>query len=231
MFIYSPYTYLQSFLTAFSTTIPSVPLPKIGRSLNLSHPQKIAIFASGGASNALRLQEHFQTIPEIEVGLLLSNNPSSGIFTQGPQFKVPSIYLPPSAYRSGAYLNQLMRAHEIDLLVLAGYLKHIPDELVKEYADRILNIHPSLLPRHGGKGMYGMNVHHAVIEAGDSHSGITIHLVNEHYDEGKVIFQQRLSVAPHWSAAQLQQAILQLEHKHYPEVVANYCQQIAKSDS
>ncbi|MEL7534072.1 MAG: phosphoribosylglycinamide formyltransferase [Bacteroidota bacterium] len=199
--------------------------------MNPSLPIKIAILASGGASNALKLQEYFQENPEIEVGLLLSNNPQSGVFAQGPKFKVPVIYLPPKAYQDGVYLNQLLATHGIDLVVLAGYLKHIPDELVKQYADRILNIHPSLLPRHGGKGMYGMNVHHAVIEAGDAHSGITIHLVNEHYDEGKVIFQKRLAVAPHWSAGQLQQEVLKLEHTYYPEVVANYCQQIANSES
>ncbi|MFK7921437.1 MAG: phosphoribosylglycinamide formyltransferase [Bacteroidia bacterium] len=199
--------------------------------MNPTTPQKIAIFASGGASNALKLQEHFQNQPHIEAGLLLSNNPQSGIFEQGPQFKTPTIYLPPKAYKSGAYLNQLLEAHKIDFIVLAGYLKHIPDEMVRQYADRILNIHPSLLPHHGGKGMYGMNVHHAVIDAGDAYSGITIHLVNEHYDEGKVIFQKKVSVAPHWSAIELQQAVLKLEHTHYPEVVAQYCQQIANSDS
>ncbi|MEL7340986.1 MAG: phosphoribosylglycinamide formyltransferase [Bacteroidota bacterium] len=191
----------------------------------------IAIFASGGASNARRLQEYFQENPSVEVGLLLSNNPQSGIFAQGPLFKVPTIYLPSSAYTDGRYLSQLLQAHQIDVIVLAGYLKHIPNELVSAFPDRILNIHPSLLPRHGGKGMYGMNVHHAVIEAGDAYSGITIHRVNEHYDEGEIVFQKRLSVAPHWSAVQLQQAVLQLEHKHYPEVVAQYCQQIAHSDS
>ena len=179
----------------------------------------------------MKLQQYFQANSEIEVGLLLSNNPQSGVFAQGPKFKVPVIYLPPKAYKDGAYLNQLLTAHGIDLVVLAGYLKHIPDAMVKQYPDRILNIHPSLLPRHGGKGMYGMNVHHAVIDAGDAHSGITIHLVNEHYDEGKVIFQKKLAVAPHWSAGQLQQEVLRLEHKHYPEVVAQYCQQIANSES
>ncbi|MEL6653194.1 MAG: phosphoribosylglycinamide formyltransferase [Bacteroidota bacterium] len=193
--------------------------------------QKIAIFASGGASNAKRIQEFFQNNSSIQVGLLLSNNPKSGIFAQGPTFKVPTIFLPPKAYRDGAYLTRLLQAHQIELIVLAGYLKHVPEELVSAYPDRILNIHPSLLPRHGGKGMYGMNVHHAVIDAGDAYSGITIHRVNEHYDEGEVVFQKRLAVAPHWSAVQLQQAVLQLEHKHYPEVVAQYCQQIANSDS
>jgi len=199
--------------------------------LNPSQPIKIAILASGGASNALKLQEYFHAKTDVEIGLLLSNNPHSGVFAQGPKFKVPVIYLPPKAYKDGIYLNQLLAAHGIELVVLAGYLKHIPDEMVKQYADRILNIHPSLLPHYGGKGMYGMNVHHAVIEAGDAYSGITIHLVNEHYDEGKVVFQKRIAVAPHWSAGQLQQAVLKLEHTHYPEVVANYCQQIANPDS
>jgi phosphoribosylglycinamide formyltransferase-1 len=191
-------------------------------------PVRIAIFASGGGSNAYKLLEYFSASKVGEISLLLSNNPESGVFELGPEFKVPVVFLPPGARKNGQYLLRLLEAHEIELIVLAGYLKHIPDALVAAFPRRILNIHPALLPRHGGKGMYGMHVHRAVIDAGDPFSGITIHYVNENYDEGEIIFQKKLSVAPFWQPEELQQAVLKLEHQHFPEVVARCCQELRK---
>lgn len=189
-------------------------------------PVRIAIFASGGGSNARTLLERFATDDAGTVALLLSNNPRSGVFEFGPAFQVPVIYLPRQAYQDGAYLQQLLLAHGIELVVLAGYLKHLPDEVVQQFPERILNIHPSLLPKFGGKGMYGMKVHRAVVAAGEVHSGITIHYVNEVYDQGQIIFQKKLAVSPAWEAEDLQRAVLKLEHQFFPQVVAQRCHEL-----
>lgn len=191
-------------------------------------PVRIAIFASGGGSNARQLLSYFSSRETAEVVLLLSNNPDSGVFRHGPEYKVPALYLPAKAYRDGAYLQEVLEAHQVELIVLAGYLKHLPNELVEAFPERILNIHPSLLPRFGGKGMYGMNVHKAVVAAGEVYSGITIHYVNEVYDQGKIIFQKKLAVSPAWEADDLQRAVLKLEHQYFPEVVEQCCLAIRK---
>ena len=124
-----------------------------------------------------------------------------------------------------------MERYRIDLLILAGYLKKIPDKLVDSYPKRIVNIHPSLLPAYGGKGMYGSRVHRAVLEAGEKQSGITIHYVNEQYDEGEVIFQETLSIDPEWKIEELQGAIHALEHTYFPQVIENICKNIQSQEN
>ncbi len=191
-----------------------------------SSPIQIAIFASGTGTNAHQLLKHFQNSEEAEVALLVSNRASSGIFEYGPDFGVPTHLLPSGTHRDAGYLLSLMSEHSIDLIVLAGYLKLIPPALVSAFPNRIINIHPSLLPLYGGKGMYGARVHEAVLENGDQQSGITIHFVNEIYDQGEVILQEKLLVAPGWDAKQLQQAIHRLEYEHFPKVVEKVCHEI-----
>ncbi len=161
--------------------------------------------------------------------LLASNKASSGIFSFGPEWGVPTELMPPGKFRQGAYLLDLLRRYEIELLVLAGYMKLIPAEVVQAYPRRILNVHPALLPAYGGKGMYGMNVHEAVISAREKLSGLTIHYVNEVYDAGEVILQAQVKVEADWQAADLQQAVLRLEHALYPQVVEKVCHELQAS--
>jgi phosphoribosylglycinamide formyltransferase-1 len=122
-------------------------------------------------------------------------------------------------FRDGEFLTALMQQYDIDLIVLAGYLKLIPTPLIQAYPTTILNIHPALLPKFGGKGMYGMNVHKAVISSGETHSGMTIHRVNERYDEGEILFQVQVPIQSDWDANTLQKEVLKLEHKHYARVI------------
>ena len=186
----------------------------------------MVLFASGGGSNARTICEHFQHCEAGEVVGLVTNNSKSGIFEIGRSFDLPALLLSRSQVKNGEWLSSLMRFLEADLIVLAGYIRLIPESLVKAYPNRIVNIHPSLLPHHGGKGMFGMNVHKSVISSGDLESGITIHYVNEVYDDGEPILQKRLTVLSDWSATDLQQAVLKLEHHWYPQVLESLCQQV-----
>ncbi len=186
---------------------------------------RIAIFASGGGSNAEAIARHIQSIDGIEIALICTNNPSAGVIDRAKRLGIPCEVLHKTQYRDGAFMQQLMEANTIDLIVLAGYLKLIPSAFTRHYDHRIVNIHPALLPAYGGKGMYGMNVHKAVISSGEKASGMTIHYVNEVYDEGEIIFQAQLLVEKGWSPEDLQQAVLKLEHKYFPTIV----EEIAKN--
>ena len=187
---------------------------------------KLAIFASGGGSNARKLLAFFQDNPWGEVRLVATNNPHSGVFTFTPAYEIPCELLPKEVYQNGIMLNTLLSRFEIEVVVLAGYLKKIPVEVVRQFPNRILNIHPSLLPKYGGKGMYGMRVHEAVLAHGEKKSGITIHFVNEIYDDGEIIFQKEVPIAADWTPKDLQLAVQQLEHTHYPEITEKICQHI-----
>ncbi|MCL4149783.1 UNVERIFIED_CONTAM: hypothetical protein GTU68_048838, partial [Idotea baltica] len=189
---------------------------------------RIAIFASGGGSNALQLLNHFQESTTGEVVLLVTHNLHSGVFDFGPKFEVPVGLISKKQSRDGAYLQQLLEDHSIDLIVLAGYLKLIPESIVRKFDQRIINIHPALLPAYGGKGMYGMKVHEAVIEAQELHSGLTIHYVNEVYDQGEILFQKRVKIEDGWTAKQLQVAILKEEHKNFSKIVEKVCADLLK---
>jgi phosphoribosylglycinamide formyltransferase-1 len=181
--------------------------------------KNIAIFASGGGSNAQSIVSHFAEVDWAQVVLIVTNNARAGVIQRAARLGVPCLVLTPKQYKDPAYLQRLMRQFDISLVALAGYLKLIPPAFTRAFPGKILNIHPALLPAYGGKGMYGMNVHRAVIEAGEAESGMSIHLVNEQYDEGEVLFQDRVSIAPDWSPEDLQQAVLRLEHRHFPRVI------------
>lgn len=191
---------------------------------------RMAIFASGGGSNARTLLDHFRHSDLAEVALFATENPRSGILGFAPDYGVPAVVFPEKTYRDGAYMLELLHSHQIDMLVLAGYLKKIPDSVVQAFPQRILNIHPSLLPKYGGKGMYGMHVHRAVTEAGDLFSGMTIHFVNEVYDQGQILFQERVAVEAGWGPEELQRAVLKLEHKNYPIIVEKVAKTIQIAD-
>lgn len=178
----------------------------------------IAIFASGSGTNAERIACYFKNNPTIHVALIASENPKAYVLERAKRLGIPTLIFTQRELNEGVVLDRLLHDH-IDFIVLAGFLKMIPSEMVKAFPNGIVNIHPALLPKFGGKGMYGEHVHKAVIEAGETESGITIHYVNEHYDEGNIIFQARCPVLPSDSPETLAKRIHELEYMHYPRVI------------
>jgi phosphoribosylglycinamide formyltransferase-1 len=181
--------------------------------------KRIAIFASGTGTNAQKIIEHFKHNKRISVALIFSNNPAAGVLEIAKKEKIPSIIIDREKFFKSNYYQQLLKENNIQWIVLAGFLWKIPSELISAFPERIINIHPALLPKYGGKGMYGSKVHEAVIQSGDKESGITIHYVDEIYDHGKIIFQARSPVSADENAASLGEKIHELEHKHFPTVI------------
>ncbi len=181
--------------------------------------RNIAIFASGSGTNAQKLMEYFSTRKAAKVKLLLTNRADAFVLERARNFSVPSLVFDrDDFYRNGKVLR-VLRENKIDFIVLAGFLWLVPAEIINHYRRRIVNIHPALLPEYGGKGMYGSRVHKAVIDKGEKESGISIHYVNEHYDEGDIIFQARCGVMAGDSPESLAARVHELEHRHYPVVV------------
>ncbi len=180
----------------------------------------IAIFASGKGSNAEKIIEHLKGHGSVKVKLIVASNPSAGVISIAHKNKIISAIVSKGFFGSEEKMTKLLTALQIDGIVLAGFMQLIPDFLIKQFPNRIINIHPALLPKFGGKGMYGLHVHRAVLAAGEKQSGITIHFVNERYDEGEVILQKQLSVATEETPETLQKKIQQLEHEYLPAVVA-----------
>lgn len=175
---------------------------------------RIAIFASGGGSNAEAIMNYFQNHSTISVALIVSNKFEAFIHERAAKHKIPSYTHTAKGIENGE-IEAVLKAHEINFVVLAGYLKKISSSLVNNYPNRIVNIHPALLPKYGGKGMYGMNVHKAVVANGERESGITIHYVNENYDEGNIIEQHSCAISPDMTVENVQQAVLKLEHTFF----------------
>lgn len=186
----------------------------------------IAIYGSGGGSNAQALIDHFAKSPIARIALVVSNIPTAFVLGRAQRVGIPIVALPTEADRTAERQLALLAQHNIDLIVLAGYLRKVPVGVIRAYQGRILNIHPSLLPRHGGKGMHGLHVHEAVVAAGDAISGITIHRVDEEYDRGEILYQASIALQPHWSAQDVQNEVLKLEHKHYPVIVERVCHEL-----
>ncbi len=180
---------------------------------------QLAIFVSGTGSNARVMIDYFAPNPEIEIALLVSNKPDAKALKMATEKGVPSLVLDRKAFRETDQLLAVLAEFEITFIVLAGFLWLIPPYLVKAFPQRIVNIHPALLPKYGGKGMYGMNVHRAVKAADESESGITIHFVNERYDEGNIIFQTTTALKKEDTAEVIAQKVLRLEHQNYSPVV------------
>jgi phosphoribosylglycinamide formyltransferase-1 len=181
--------------------------------------KRIAIFASGSGSNAERFFEYFKNSSIAEAGLLCCNNPDAYVLERARKHKVKSCLFTNQQIREAAPVLEVLKEEAIEFIVLAGFLRLVPSALVEAYPDRIVNIHPALLPRWGGKGMYGMRVHEAVKQAGEVETGITIHFVNSRYDEGNIIFQASCPVVEEDSPASIAEKIHLLEHRHYPKVV------------
>lgn len=182
-------------------------------------PVKIAIFASGSGSNAENIAKHFAGRDDIIVATVLSNKPDAFVIQRANKLQIEvRVFNKHEFYESCDILNYLKQIG-IDWIVLAGFLWLIPEYMVNAYPDKIINIHPALLPKYGGKGMYGEKVHQTVIDNGERESGITIHIVNREYDKGKIIFQARCSVEPSDTAETLAGKVHQLEYKYFPEVI------------
>ena len=179
----------------------------------------IAIFASGAGSNANKIIDHFKSNTYINIALVVCNKPGAGVLNIAASNNIPTLLIEKEKFfRGNAYVDELKEAG-IDFIVLAGFLWKIPSALIKAYHNKIINIHPALLPNYGGKGMYGSFVHNAVIAAKEKESGITIHFVDELYDHGSVIFQATCPILPGDTAETLAERIHALEHRHYPEVI------------
>ena len=180
--------------------------------------KKIAILASGSGSNAEKIIEHFTSSPVAKIELLLSNRADAYALKRAENLGVDSAAFTRDDLNSGR-VTEILRERGVDYVVLAGFLWLIPKDMAEEYSGRIVNIHPALLPKYGGRGMFGDNVHRAVIAAGEKESGITIHLVNDKYDDGDILFQARVEVAPDDTPETLAQKIHALEHKYFPSVI------------
>lgn len=181
--------------------------------------QQIAIFASGTGSNAARIIDHFRHHPSIKISLIVCNKPGAGVLNIAAQEHIPTLLIGKERFFQGdAYIPQLQELN-ISFIVLAGFLWKIPSALVQAYARRIVNIHPALLPKYGGKGMYGHHVHEAVIAAKEKESGITIHFVDELYDHGQTIFQASCIIEDNDTPGTLAQKVHWLEHEHFPRII------------
>ena len=180
--------------------------------------KRLAILATGSGSNAEKIMEHFAHSSKGKVVLVAANKTTAGVLAQAQKFNVPTFTFTRPELEEGLLLEKLREA-QVDWVILAGFLLKVPDALIRSFPDRMVNIHPALLPKYGGKGMYGHHVHEAVKAAGDTESGITIHLVNEHYDEGKIIFQAATSLLPDDSAETIAAKVLALEHRYFAEMI------------
>jgi phosphoribosylglycinamide formyltransferase-1 len=185
---------------------------------------KIAIFASGAGSNAEKIINYSAT--DYQVVLIACNKPGAGVISIAEKNNIPCVIIEKEEFfRGNAYVNVLTTA-AVDFIVLAGFLWKIPSKLIQAYPNKIVNIHPALLPKYGGKGMYGQHVHEAVIENRETESGITIHWVDEQYDHGSIILQAKCPVLKDDTAQTLAQRIHVLEHEHFPKVVAELASKI-----
>lgn len=181
--------------------------------------KNIAVFASGKGTNADIICNYFSNSTKISVYLCVSNNQKSNLKNIAQSYNVDYLLLDKNKRHSEKFLLNYLQQSNIDFIVLAGYLKKIPPIIVSEFNNRIINIHPSLLPKYGGKGMYGLNVHDAVINSEEKISGITIHLVNNDYDKGAILFQASLVLKPNETKISLSHRTQELEHLHYAKII------------
>ena len=182
---------------------------------------RISIFASGNGSNAENIVNYFKDHHAINVVLIVSNRSNAGVIQRAQKLKVPHLVSSRDELNSPRF-RLLLEQQNIDIIILAGFLLKIPTYLITAFAHRIINIHPSLLPKYGGKGMYGNNVHKSVLLNKETQSGITIHMVNEHYDEGEILFQKSCKVRVDDEVSDLAERINQLEYQYFPKIIEDY---------
>ena len=181
--------------------------------------KNVAIFASGSGTNAENIARYFSKSETVKVAVVLSNNKNVGVHARVNKLGIPSFVFSRDECVEGTPVLAKLAEYQVDLIVLAGFMNKISDALLGAYPGKIINIHPALLPKHGGKGMYGMHVHEAVVAAGEKESGITIHYINENYDEGDVIFQAKCEVLPTDTPDEVATKVHALEYAHYPHVI------------
>lgn len=182
------------------------------------HMKKILLFASGTGSNVENIIHHFKNHHDIIVVGIYTNNPNAKVLDKAKNHNIPTLIFNREQLKDGFVLDKIAELKP-DLIVLAGFLWKMPEEIVKAYPNKIINIHPALLPKYGGKGMYGIKVHQTVLANKEKETGITIHYVNEHYDEGEFIFQQKVNIEDCASAVEIANKIHELEHKHFPQII------------
>lgn len=180
---------------------------------------RLAIFASGAGSNARAITQYFKDHPRIDVVLIVTNRHQAGVVNVAGEAGVDWVYIPKADFEDPEMVLTVLREYGVDWIILAGWLLLVPDYLIAGYRDRIVNIHPALLPKFGGKGMYGHHVHEAVKRQGETETGITVHIVNERFDEGPVIHQEKVSLSPGDTSADIERKVRQLELRHYPQVI------------
>lgn len=185
---------------------------------------KIAIFASGKGTNANNIISYFKLNQIAQVSLIITDNPAAGVIEIASKHGIPTLVLSKNDRKDYSGCQEKLAQLGVNLIVLAGYLKKIPESLIRKYPESIINIHPALLPKYGGKGMYGGHVHQAVLDNHEAQSGITIHYVDEIYDHGKIIFQDYCTIASDETPATLAEKIHELEYMHYPKVIASLIQ-------
>ena len=181
--------------------------------------KNVAIFASGSGTNAENIVRYFSKSETIKVAVVLSNNRNVGVHARVNKLGVPSFVFSREEFADGAAILEKLAEYDVCLIVLAGFMNKISDVILQAFPGKIVNIHPALLPKYGGKGMYGMHVHEAVVKAGERESGITIHYINEHYDEGAIIFQASCPVLPSDTPDEVAAKVHALEYAHYPHVI------------
>lgn len=181
--------------------------------------KRIVIFASGSGTNAENLIKFFHNRENVSVIQILSNNPHAKVLERAKKLKVSALSFNKIAFAETSHILDLLKSVKPDLIVLAGFLWKFPEHILSEFPNKVINIHPALLPKYGGKGMYGMNVHETIVSNKEKETGITIHYVNEHYDEGAIIFQAKCAVNPSDTAHDVAQKIHKLEMNHFPKVI------------
>ncbi len=181
--------------------------------------KKLAIFASGSGTNAEAIARYFHSHPEVEVALIVTNRQSAPVTERAKRLGIPCLYFPKEEWRTGENVLEALQERHIDFIALAGFLAMVPAPLLDAFPQKIVNIHPSLLPKYGGKGMHGDHVHEAVIANGESQSGITIHYINDRCDEGAIIQQYTCPVLPTDTPADLAARVHELEYKHFPKAI------------
>lgn len=185
----------------------------------INRMKRIALFASGSGTNVENIANYFRANTEIEIGLVLSNKKDAYVLERAKKLGIPKLVFNREQFYNTQFVVDKLVEHNIDFVVLAGFLWLIPSNLIQAFPKKIVNIHPALLPKYGGKGMYGGKVHEAVVENHEIESGITIHFVNENYDEGDVIFQYTCDVLPTDSANDVASKVHALEYEHFPKVI------------
>jgi phosphoribosylglycinamide formyltransferase-1 len=188
----------------------------------MKNTPRLAIFASGSGTNAEAIMNHFRQHSSAKVVLLLSNNPEAFALERAKKFNVPTKVFTRQQWKESEIVLEWLAQKEVTHVILAGFLWLVPQYLIQAYPDKIINIHPALLPKFGGKGMYGMKVHESVKSLGEKETGITIHVVNQHYDEGEILFQSKCSVDESDTAVTIAKKVHELEYAHFPGVIEKW---------